>query len=92
MNRILGRILAVLVLILPITYAADWLLWRARMAAGAGMGSAHVSRMIVIPLKGNKEEYDWGGEVDVDCSRSLFPQAGEGACWWLNHKKVVYER
>jgi len=48
--------------------------------------------MIVTPLKGNKEEYDWGGDVDVDCSRSLFPQAGEGACWWLNHKKVVYER
>lgn len=56
------------------------------------MGSAHVGRMIVTPLKGNKEEYDWGGDVDVDCSRSLFPQAGEGACWWLNHKKVVYER
>lgn len=92
MNRTLGRILAAFVLTLPLTYSVDWLVWRARMTAGAGMGTAHVGRMIVTPLKGNKEEYDWGGPANVDCSRSLFPQAGEGACWWLNHKKVVYER
>lgn len=88
----LGRILIGLVLAFPGTYAADWVIWKVRLYFGAGMGTVHVGQLIVTPLKGNKEEYDWGGTVDVDCSRSVFPQAGEGACWWLSHKKVVYER
>jgi hypothetical protein len=48
--------------------------------------------MIVTPLKGNKEEYDWGGTGDVDCSKSLFPQAGSGACWWLKRHPLVDEK
>jgi len=35
---------------------------------------------------------DWAGTATVDCSRSLFPQAGSGACWWLRRNKVIYER
>jgi hypothetical protein len=92
MKRTLGRILVGLILILPVTYAGDWLIWRVRLAQGSGMGTAHVGQLIITPLKNNKEEYDWAGEVDVDCSRSLFPHAGEGACWWLVRQKVVYER
>jgi hypothetical protein len=92
MKRVLSRILITLILGLPATYAADWIIWKARVYAGGGMGTAHVGELIITPLKGNKEEYDWGGTVDVDCSRSLFPHAGEGACWWLNHRKVIYER
>ena len=92
MKRQLERILVAIVLALPATYAADWLLWHARLAAGRGMGTVHVGQLIISPLKNNKEEYDWAGEVDVDCSRSLFPHAGEGACWWLERQKVVYER
>jgi len=91
-KRTLGRILVAIVLALPATYLGDWLVWRVRLALGGGMSTAHVGQLIITPLKGNKEEYDWGGTVDVDCSRSLFPHAGEGACWWLNHKKVIYER
>jgi hypothetical protein len=55
-------------------------------------GDAQVSRMVVAPLKGNKEEYYYDGTATVDCSRSLFPQAGSGACWWLERHRVVYER
>jgi hypothetical protein len=91
MKRLLGRILLAVILGLPAIYAADWLIWKARVYAGGGMGTARVGELIITPLKGNKEEYDWAGMVDVDCSRSLFPHAGEGACWWLNHRKVIYE-
>lgn len=92
MKRTLTRFLLALIFGLPATYAADWIIWEARVLMGGGMATAHVGELIVTPLKGNKEEYDWGGVVDVDCSRSLFPHAGEGACWWLNHRKVIYER
>jgi hypothetical protein len=56
------------------------------------MGKVSVSRIEVAELKNNKEEYYWDGTVDVDCSRSLFPQAGSGACWWLNRHKVIFDR
>lgn len=92
MKRTLTRLVLALVLGLPATYVVDWIVWEIQGLRGKGMGTAHVGELIVTPLKGNKEEYDWGGTVDVDCSRSLFPHAGEGACWWLNHRKVIYER
>jgi len=43
-------------------------------------------------LKNNKEEYDWGGTASVSCSRSIFPLAGSGACWWVARHPVVYQR
>ncbi len=75
-----------------ILYVCDWAVWRVRAARGGGMGSITVSSIVVLPLKDNKEEYDWGGTETVSCSRSLFPQAGGGACWWLQRHPVVYER
>ena len=92
MKRILGRTLLALLGTLAVVYVGDWALWRARIAGGTGMGTVTVGTVIVTPLKGNKEEYDWGGTVAVDCSRSLFPHAGSGACWWLRRQKVLYER
>jgi hypothetical protein len=58
---------------------------------GGGMGAVTVSTMTEVPLKNGKEEYFWDGMADVDCSRSIFPQAGSGACWWLTRHSVVYE-
>ena len=41
-------------------------------------------------LKGNKVEYDFMGNVPMTCSRSLFPQQGHPACWWLErHSDAV---
>jgi hypothetical protein len=77
---------------LVVLFVADWAVWRVRMARGGGMGSVVVSNIVVLPLKDNKEEYDWGGTADVSCSRSIFPQAGSGACWWLRRHNVVFER
>lgn len=73
-------------------YVGDWAVWRVRVASGGGMGSVTVSTVIVMPLKNNKEEYDWGGMASVSCSRSIFPQAGGGACWWLTRHNRVFER
>ena len=92
MKRNLGRTVAGLIVALVILYVGDWAVWRLRVARGGGMGSVVVSNIVVLPLKDNKEEYDWGGTADVSCSRSIFPQAGSGACWWLRRHNVVFER
>ena len=73
-------------------YAVDWTVWRARVAMGGGMGTVTVGVLIETPLKNGREEYDWGGEQEVDCSRSLLPHAGSGACWWLARKKTIEEK
>jgi hypothetical protein len=92
MRRILIRILVGLVAVMALVYLGDWLVWRVRTGMGGGMGTVVVSRYVVAPLKGNKEEYYFDGRAAVDCSRSLFPQAGSGACWWVGRHPVVYER
>ena len=91
-KRILGRVLVGVIVALAVLYVGDWAVWRARVATGGGMGAVTVNTIIVLPLKDNKEEYDEGGVASVACSRSIFPQAGGGACWWLQRNKVVYER
>jgi hypothetical protein len=42
-----------------------------------------VQRFVTIPLKGNKQEFDYLGSIDLPCSVSLFPQGGQAACWQL---------
>jgi hypothetical protein len=92
MRRILGMAVVGLIAALAVIYLADWAVWRVRVAMGGGMGKVSVSQIQVAPLKGNKEEYYWDGTADVDCSESIFPQAGSGACWWLARHKVVFDR
>jgi len=91
-KRILIRALVGLVLAAAVAYLGDLLVWRVRVGMGGGMGKVQVSRFVVAPLKGNKEQYYYDGTTTADCSRSLFPQAGSGACWWLERHRVVYER
>ena len=86
------RIVVGLIFASALVYFGDWAVWRTWVARGGGMGKATVSVFVVAPLKGNKEEYYFEGTATVDCSRSLFPQAGSGACWWLARHRVVYER
>ena len=81
-----------LIVALAVLYLGDWGVWRARVAMGGGMGTVSVSRIQVASLKGNKEEYYSDGAEDVDCSRSIFPQAGGGACWWVARHTVVFDR
>ena len=92
MKRILSWALVGIIGTLSVLYVGDWAVWRVRVALGGGMGQVTVNTILVTPLKGNKEEYDWDGTTDADCSRSIFPQAGSGACWWLQRHNAIYER
>ena len=91
-KKILGRVVVGLIGALAALYVGDWGVWRARVAMGGGMGTVQVGTLIETPLKGNKEEYDWGGSAMVDCSESIFPQAGSGACWWLRRNPTIYDK
>ena len=54
---------------------------------GSPQGRVHVTQTIIVPLKGNKQEYDYIGASDVPCSVSIFSQGGEDACWLLRRSQ-----
>ncbi len=84
MLRLIGRwllrgALALAVLVVA-TYAVDWIAFKLE---GAPQSTVTVSRTMIVPLKNNKDEYDYLGTFDEPCSISLFPQAGLSPCWEL---------
>jgi hypothetical protein len=95
-GRIVKKILRITLLGLFLTaalvYVGDWAVWRIRVARGGGIGTVTVTRFVVAPLKGNKEEDYPDGTEDTGCSRSLFPQGGVEPCWWLERHSYVFER
>jgi hypothetical protein len=74
--RIAGVLLGGFVLI----YVGDWALFKLR---GSPRSTVSVNRYVTIPLKGNKQEFDYLGSLDAPCSISLFPQVGMSPCWQL---------
>jgi len=76
----LRRVAVVLVAVFVATYGGDWALFKLR---GSPRSKVTVNRYMAIPLKGNKQEFDYLGSADVPCSVSLFPQAGQTPCWQL---------
>jgi hypothetical protein len=86
-----ARTFAVLAVLLALVYAGDWILLRNRVPRGTAFGVVEVNQFLATPLKGNKVEYDLMGTTPVTCSRSIFPQQGNPACWWLQRHKSQWE-
>ena len=80
MKRWLLRVVLVLVAGFVAIYAGDWAVFKLR---GSPQSSVTVNRYVTIPLKGNKQEFDYLGSQDVPCSMSLFSQGGLSPCWQL---------
>ena len=84
MLRLIGRWLLrgalALIALGAATYAADWAAFKLE---GSPQSTVTVNRMMEVPLKNNKTEYDYVGTFDEPCSISLFPQNGMQACWKL---------
>jgi hypothetical protein len=74
------RALLFLVAAFVLIYGGDWAIYKLR---GSPTSTVAVNKMLSVPLKGNKIEYDYVGTTDVPCSVSLFPQAGQNPCWYL---------
>ena len=89
MVRWMERLALGLMIAFALLAAADWAVWRTR---GSPADSVRVSRVVVAPLKGHREEYYADGTADERCSRSVLPWGGMRACWWVQRERVVMER
>jgi hypothetical protein len=87
----LVRLVMVLAVLLGLLYVGDWLVLRVRVSHGTAYGVVQVNQFLATPLKGNKVEYDLMGTVPMTCSRSIFPQQGNPACWWLRRHTSQWE-
>jgi hypothetical protein len=87
----LPYLLVALVVLFAITYAGDWLVFRYRVSKGTAFSSVEVDQFLATPLKGQKTEYDLVGSGQQTCSRSIFPQQGNSACWWLKRHSAQWE-
>jgi hypothetical protein len=79
----LGRLLAFLIAICLLLYAADFVSLRAGIPRREKSGSITVHTMYAVKLKNGRTEYDDGGDQIVSCSNSLFPQLGLEPCWYV---------
>jgi hypothetical protein len=88
MKRWILRVLLGVVGVGVLLYVGDWGVFQLR---GMPLGVVQVNQLLATPLKGNKVEYDYMGVVPANCSRSIFPQKGNPACWWLMRHKTQWE-
>ena len=88
--RLIFSVLASLTLLFFILYAVDLTWYHVRLAAprlGAANSSVHRVRLLAIPDKGNKTEYQIDAvqpEEDVPCSRTVFPHRSLNPCWYVS--------
>jgi hypothetical protein len=80
LGRWLFRIAGVLAISFLVAFAGDWVVFKLR---GSPQSKVTVSRYMGIPLKGQKEEFDYLGTSDVPCASALFPHGGQSPCWQL---------
>lgn len=88
MKRWALRVLGAVVVLAGLLYSGDWVAFRIRKKP---VGVVQVNQLLATPLKGNKMEYDFMGTTPVNCSRSIFSQNGDQACWWLQRHKTEWE-
>jgi hypothetical protein len=75
--------------LLLLLYIGDFLWFSLRShlpSLGTTTSSVHRIRLLAIPDKGNRVEYQIDvqqPEEDVPCARSLFPQGGNRPCWYV---------
>lgn len=88
--RFITRLAAALAAFVLIIYSLDLTWYHLRLAVprlGIPNSSVHRVRILVIPDKGNKVEYQIDAihpEEDVPCTRSLFPHSNASPCWYLS--------
>ena len=90
-TRKLGTIVQVVLAAILLTYVIDWAVFHLRMRKGTAISSVQVEQYLTTPLKGNKAEFDYMGTAPESCARSLFPQGGNPACWWLQRHKTDWQ-
>jgi hypothetical protein len=91
MTRSLTRALKYILIGAVVLYFVDWAALAVRLSRHSGLGSVTVSQYLATPLKGHKEEFDYLGQVDQPCVKSLFPHNSDEPCWWLERHKNQWQ-
>jgi hypothetical protein len=82
---VLKRILAIVLAVLAIAYAVDYL--SAKMRGPSALGSVQVQPYYAVPLKDGKTEFFMLDPETQTCVRSLAPHFGYSPCWYLDGRK-----
>ena len=91
MNVTTKRVLLAVVLLVCLTYIADYLQiryrdWRNRQPYGTVTIQILYAISEKAPQGTNQTEYQSGGTQDQTCVNSLFPHFGYSPCWYLRRK------
>ncbi len=70
-------------------YVADSLVYTLR---GSPSSTVTIHRFLGVPLKGQKEEYDFLGDIQTPCAAALFPHKGQEPCWHLRRNPDQWEK
>jgi len=90
--RLLGQWLLRVVIAFAVCFVAAWVVdWTLFELRGKPTSTVTIHRYMSVPLKGQKEEYDFLGDFTVPCARSLFPQGGDDPCWHLKRNPNQWE-
>jgi hypothetical protein len=95
--KIAKRALVAAVALAAIVYGVDYGALRLRAAYprfGGAYDSVHMTRLLAIPLKNGRTEYELDArqpEVTVTCVRTLLPHQGYQPCWYVrrNSEKPI---
>jgi hypothetical protein len=86
------RTAVLIVALMAIVYAGDYAVVRSRAAyprLGDAFASVQVVRLLAIPLKNGRTEYELDAlqpQVTVTCVRALFPHLGYQPCWYVRRQ------
>jgi len=92
LGNLVRRTLALVVALAAIVYAGDYAVVRLRASyprLGNAFGSVQVVRLLAIPLKNGRTEYELDAlqpEATVTCVRALFPHLGYQPCWYVRRQ------
>jgi hypothetical protein len=86
---LLKRILAVVILLLAVVYAGDYILIRFPLRKNRNpYGIVRVRRYYAVKMKNGKPEYFFDQPTDQTCIHSLFPHQGYPPCWYLKRNTI----
>ena len=84
MRRILLGTLLIVIAATVLSYGADFLVFRLRVAGGRNAyGSVVVSHYYAVAQKNGKTQFIFDPPVSESCVNSLFPHGGVQPCWYL---------
>jgi hypothetical protein len=66
-----------------LAYAADFIVFRMRLAKGNAYSSIVVSHYYAVAQKNGRTQFIFEPPAPENCVTALFPHAGSPPCWYL---------